>query len=128
VPAPRPTVEADQLALLAGLAVVGVLAAPARLVHRGPMVCVVRRLTGLPCPTCGLTRSWHAAARLQLGTSLALHPLGPLTFALASGMALDDGALARRLPARGIAALLSAAWITVWLVRLRVAYARRASG
>jgi len=49
--------------------------------HPERSICILRRLTGLPCPTCGMTRSFSAIARGDLWPAVAAHPLGPLTFA-----------------------------------------------
>ncbi|KNX39578.1 hypothetical protein VV01_17955 [Luteipulveratus halotolerans] len=49
----------------------------------GPVLCPFRRLTGLPCPGCGLTRSWVDTAHGHLGSAFELNPFGPITFALA---------------------------------------------
>jgi hypothetical protein len=38
-------------------------------------LCPFKTLTGLPCPTCGVTRAVMAMARLDLGTALAMNPL-----------------------------------------------------
>jgi hypothetical protein len=46
-----------------------------------PDLCLFHRITGLPCPTCGLTRSWAALLRGHLGQSLHYHALGPLALA-----------------------------------------------
>ncbi len=43
-------------------------------------VCPVRRLTGIPCPSCGLTRSFVAIGNGDLGTAFAFHPLGPALY------------------------------------------------
>ena len=37
--------------------------------------CVPRWLTGIPCPTCGLTRAWLAALQLDFGTALRQYPM-----------------------------------------------------
>jgi hypothetical protein len=66
------------LAGLVGLPIVLPASLPAHL----PVLCPFRALTGLPCPSCGLTRSFIALGHLQLGESLAYHPLGPLCYAL----------------------------------------------
>lgn len=65
------------MALLAGLAVA--VAVPSADVESGPVLCPFRLLTGLPCPACGLTRSWVYLAHGQVGESFAAHPLGPAT-------------------------------------------------
>ncbi len=40
------------------------------------VLCPLRRVTGVPCPFCGMTRSVTAVARGDLGASLALNPGG----------------------------------------------------
>lgn len=61
--------------LLVGSAI-GASLMPLRLLHRAPGVCLFRRVFGLPCPTCGLTRSTVAAGHLRVRESVAYHPLG----------------------------------------------------
>jgi len=45
-------------------------------------ICLLRRATGLPCPTCGLTRAFYAMGRGAVGEAFEAHPLGPLVFVL----------------------------------------------
>ncbi|MDD2955721.1 MAG: DUF2752 domain-containing protein [Oscillospiraceae bacterium] len=40
-----------------------------------PTGCLFKRLTGVPCPSCGMTRAWFAVLRLDLAGAFALHPL-----------------------------------------------------
>jgi Protein of unknown function (DUF2752) len=40
------------------------------------VLCPLRRVTGVPCPFCGATRSVGAAVQGDLGASLALNPVG----------------------------------------------------
>jgi len=67
----------------------GFLAAAFLLPARRPLpfdVCALRRLTGLPCLTCGLTRSVCLMARGDWRGSLEMHPAGGLVLlALAIG-------------------------------------------
>jgi len=44
-----------------------------------PQVCTFKRITGLPCPGCGLTRSITAALHGNIPLSLKLHKLGLVT-------------------------------------------------
>lgn len=44
--------------------------------------CAFHALTGLPCPTCGLTTSFAYMARWQITSSIAANPLGLPLFAL----------------------------------------------
>jgi hypothetical protein len=104
--------------VLALLAVLAARLVPDRLVHAGPTVCPFRLVTGRPCPTCGMTRSWSAATRLDVRESLAWHPLGIPTVLgalfVASGLStptVDDRG-ARRWAAAGVGL-----WLAVWLVR-----------
>jgi hypothetical protein len=63
----------------AGMAV-SVFAAPLLspdTVASGPVLCPFRRLTGVPCPGCGMTRSFVAVAHGDLGTAFAFNRLGP---------------------------------------------------
>src|SRR5262249_38248063 len=72
----------------AALVAAALLAAGFLLPARRPIpfdLCVLHRLTGLPCPTCGLTRSVCLFARGEWGASLAMHPAGWLAF---SGLAI----------------------------------------
>ena len=56
-------------------------------------ICLWRRLTGTPCPGCGLTRSIGLLLRGKWSASLAMHPAGSLFLALfllvAAGMGLE---------------------------------------
>lgn len=53
--------------------------------------CTFRNLTGIPCPSCGTTRTALALLNLELGSALAVNPLGALVavaFILGGGLAL----------------------------------------
>lgn len=45
------------------------------------LVCPIRHLTGIPCPGCGMTRSFMAIARGDWHLAVAEHLFGPLLFA-----------------------------------------------
>jgi hypothetical protein len=45
-----------------------------------PTLCTFRRLTGMGCPGCGLTRSFVFLAHGQLAEAFRLNPLGPVLF------------------------------------------------
>jgi hypothetical protein len=108
--------RAGAAAVLVGLAI----ALPGNVLRDEPAICPFRRATGLPCPACGLTRSWQAAAHLHPHASFAYHPLGAVTFLAAAGIALSgrDGTppLADR---RSVQLTAGALWLATWLWRLR---------
>lgn len=76
----RPPVATTELVAVGG--VVALLAAslvsPAR-IEDGAVVCPFRRLTGLPCPACGLTRSWVYLTHAHWGDAVSANPFGYLT-------------------------------------------------
>jgi hypothetical protein len=106
---------------LAGLAIAGAILAPERFLRSGPTLCAFRRLTGRPCPACGITRSWNAAARLRLRDSFRFHPLGIPALVVAVWMVAQRGRLdagtGKVRP--GIVAMAVVAWLGAWLLRLR---------
>lgn len=57
-----------------------------------PEVCAFRATTGIPCPGCGLTRSWVAMLHGDLAGSLGFHPLGWLVLLYALAQAARHGA------------------------------------
>ena len=93
----------------------------------GATLCLLRRTTGLPCPTCGMTRSFCAMSRGEVGDAFQKHPLGPVLYALLAFVMVRSAVAAvrgRRLFA-GTARLLlwsvpvlPAAAVVVWVVRL----------
>ena len=46
----------------------------------GRSICLLRHVTGMPCPTCGVTRSFRAVGQGALAEALAFHPLGPVLY------------------------------------------------
>lgn len=56
-------------------------------VEDGPVLCPFRLLTGLPCPGCGLTRSWVYLVNGRLGDSVAANPFGLVLVAALAGLA-----------------------------------------
>src|SRR3954467_15254793 len=49
--------------------------------HGFGLPCMFLKMTGCPCPGCGLTRSVMAMMHGQVGESLRWHPLGPVLLA-----------------------------------------------
>lgn len=112
----------------AGLAAICVAAAASPdAVAAGPVLCPFRRLTGLPCPGCGLTRSWSYLAHGRMLESLSKHPFGPMLLAAVIGVAalavmrriagslpIDVGRLARA-PAMQV---LLGSWLVFGVARI----------
>jgi hypothetical protein len=46
-----------------------------------PSFCTLKRVTGLGCPGCGMTRSVISAAHLQVAQAVRWHAFGPFVFA-----------------------------------------------
>lgn len=87
----------------------------------GPVLCPFRAVTGLPCPGCGLTRSWVQLVHGDPVASFAAHPFGPVLVALV--LALTAAVLlaaARRRPLPDFEGLVRRPWAVVlvggWLV------------
>ena len=66
---------------LMGLAVVALSFALGPSFWQGlPEMCAFQAMTGLPCPTCGITRSFAATAHGQLGLAFHYYAFGPFLF------------------------------------------------
>jgi hypothetical protein len=85
---------------------IGVLAAAAVwLLHldRIPLTfCVFKGLTGLPCPTCGSTRTLGRLFALDFAGALAMNPFTTLVSVVVGAWALADLALLPRKKALGL--------------------------
>jgi hypothetical protein len=114
------TQELIQVQRLARMAVTAALLAPPELVEHGPVLCPIRRATGVPCPSCGLTRSWTAVAHGRFGDGFRMHPLGPPAFLAAVALSLTPRRWLERIPPYPMAVMpaFAAMWIGVWLIRL----------
>ena len=107
------------------LAAAAFAAVAAERLENGPVLCVFRGLTGVPCPGCGLTRGVAWLMRGKIGRAAEYHPLAPLLAVEAVvGWVLAGLVLAgfmRRPPERRLHLLLwlhLAALLAVWVMRL----------
>lgn len=80
----RVLAEPEKRFYLLRLSVLGLLLVGPVVLHRYQLswlaVCWFQKLTGIPCPTCGLVRSFENLAVGDLAGAAQLHPLGPLIF------------------------------------------------
>lgn len=87
-----------------------------------PNLCLFHFLTGLPCPTCGMTRAVICCAHGDLAGAWRFHPLSPLVFLLLIALSVQAifpfpiPGLARWLRIPGI--LFVVALMEVWIARL----------
>ncbi|ANY24428.1 DUF2752 domain-containing protein [Gordonia terrae] len=51
-------------------------------VDNGPQLCPFAVMTGLPCPGCGLTRSWVALMHGDVGSAFTFNVFGPVFLVL----------------------------------------------
>ncbi len=91
--------------------------------------CPLRALTGVPCPTCFLTRATSAALRGDLAGAVQLHAFGPLVAAGLLGWSLLAIRQRRLLPrwpwawpsarqAPGLGVAMAVALLAHWAARL----------
>lgn len=108
--------------LLAAAALLAALVLPTSVFHGGPHLDAFAQATGIPSPSCGLTRSWSNLLHGNLATGLAYHPLGPATIAFATLAAIGADRRIPRLAAvarsRRFLFACVAVVMTAWLLRL----------
>ncbi len=115
---------------MAAVSFVGLVIArlwPVQSVDSGEPTCLLRIMTGLPCPGCGMTRAWVHLAHGDVLTAFEYNVFGPLGMAAAAGVLVYVVvALVRRQPPERIldlvnprvAAVLVAVWIGYSAVRM----------
>lgn len=98
----------------AGVAMVGLgLVLPA-LPHHPGLPCPLRTLTGVPCPSCGMTTAVEAAVSGHLRASLAANPFGVVAIIVALVILARPGWRVARIPW----ALLGSGALVSWLFEL----------
>jgi len=122
----------SRLGLIGLAAAVGAVL-PRAVVMHAPATCPIRRVTGYPCPTCGMVRSWHSVARLDPVQAVRDHPFGPIALAAMTAEAWRPGILEREMRrAGGLPAAVQVGALTAWfawwasrLIQTRRARTRR---
>lgn len=116
--------------ILAVISLVGLIIArlwPVPSVDGGDPSCIMRLLTGLPCPGCGMTRSWVHLAHGDVATAFEYNLFGPLAMAAAAGLVVYTVvALVRRQPTQRlfdqlnpkILMVLMGLWLSYSVVRM----------
>jgi hypothetical protein len=86
----------------------------------GAPACPLRRVVGMPCPGCGLTRATASFIQLDLVGAFAAHPLVFVIMPLIGWLAVHTVFGAVRVPAPPAWLWVAAAalMVAVWLVRL----------
>lgn len=92
-----------------------------------PELCMSKRLFGVQCPGCGLTRSVVASSRGQWSRAMHHHPAGPIIFGwalvqipyrIANLWRMRKGRAAWRLPGAAImVAIITVVCLVQWVVR-----------
>ena len=92
----RDFVRARLFVVGGALATFGVARAYAPYVHDGPVLCMLRGLTGLPCPSCGLTRAFCALSQGEVLSALAFNAMAlPLAALLLASAVIATAELVR---------------------------------
>jgi hypothetical protein len=90
-------------AIFGGIGLLGAAAVSLLRLDRIPLtLCVFKGLTGLPCPTCGSTRTFGRLFALDFAGALAMNPLTTLVAVLVAGWAAADLVLLPRRQALGL--------------------------
>ena len=100
---------------LALLALLGAMLLPA--VWRGTP-CLIRQLTGMICPTCGMTRAWRACIRLELKAAFSYHPMFWSIPVLALAFLLDGYAFPGKKATNVIYWVTLLGFAATWLIRI----------
>lgn len=84
-----------------------------------PLSCQFRETTGLPCASCGMTRSWVWLARGEVAKSFQYNAAGASLLLLVLVVAVGSAWLlsGRKLPARSwmLGAAVGVIWPVIWL-------------
>ena len=101
--------------------------------HTG-LTCQFHKMTGLSCPTCGMSRSLYELVRLHIAASFKYHLFGPVVYLTGLLLFLKVGAeivTGRRIRSsfrpvvlRKMLYYTAMAWVIFWLARMYLEYKR----
>lgn len=116
------------LVLLGSLGLAFVISRETASFTQGPVLCLFRIATGLPCPFCGTTRSIGSLVQGDVSAALAFNPLGVLVLLVATAMLLLPRRVSEinrnlaaawwRLGSRGRAGFTVSSLTLLWLFNL----------
>lgn len=100
------------------MALVGFLAALILVAVLRGTPCLLRAATGIPCPTCGMTRAWLACFRLEIGVAFSYHPMFWSIPVLALAFLLDGFPFPGRKATAVIYLVTLLGFGATWLIRI----------
>ena len=80
--------------------------------------CPIRAFTGVICPSCGMSRAWLAALRLDLGAAFSDHPMFWIVPAAAALWLFDFQPLRSKRANKWLLVLLGIGFAVCYFVRL----------
>ena len=89
-------------------------------IYSGGSLCVIRNITGLPCPGCGMTRALIALSKLEFTNAVRLHPLSLMMLPFGGLLALSpfNSSLRRLIVKKLFWQLLIAIFLIVYIIRM----------
>ena len=72
----------NKAAWISGLAIILIYSVVVNPAHTNITTCRFNTLTGLDCPTCGISRSFYAFSHFNFSDAFHYHIFGPLLFSL----------------------------------------------
>jgi hypothetical protein len=82
-------------------------------------ICIFRRVTGLPCPSCGMTRSYLALFAGDLKTAFFMHPLFWMVPIIAGMVAYSQY---KKISFSKIYILIAVIFIVVYIIRMIILF------
>lgn len=89
-------------------------------IYSGGSLCVIRSITGLPCPGCGMTRALIALSKLEFTKAVRFHPLSLMMLPFGGLLVFSpfNSSLRRLIGKKVFWQLLIAIFLVVYIVRM----------